>query len=331
MVNLVGILHLREIWYAICSESDYQIMKLVNNKSQNVVSNNNNDNNKPAEKKTKRKDLDFGAIDDRTKYWVLLALTCYNNNGYSEEDPKTCDNFLTFETLLTMHSHVHDKVMSDRNADRTGEQVFIYAVNLNKYEHCRTVIEMNNQRGWNIDFNRKIDLACYKACFKTLQVLLEAGIYNLNATGHYLDGVFLPKQNNDAEYGLIANTIGIEVQFLDVFNTPYAIYNKIIFRELGDFYHHFNVLMVVYSNSCNINCYLPSINDCNDIEDVSFHNINVTEISENNDIENSTLCNNKAITCQNQLDCQRQSNEKLYSHRSWFQILKCVLELNMFL
>ena len=37
----------------------------------------------------------------------------YNNNGYSEEDPKTCDNFLTVETLLTMHLDVYDKVMSD--------------------------------------------------------------------------------------------------------------------------------------------------------------------------------------------------------------------------
>ena len=45
-------------------------------------------------------------------------------------------------------------------------------------------------------------------------------------------------------------------------------YNKIILRELGDFYHHLNVLMDVASNSCNINCYLPSTNDCNDIADV---------------------------------------------------------------
>ena len=86
-------------------------------------------------------------------------------------------------------------------------------------EHCRTLIEMNNQRGWNIDFNEKIDLTCYKACFKALQVLLEAGIYNLNVTGHYLDGVFLPTKKNDPEYGLIVNPIGIEVQFLGVFNT----------------------------------------------------------------------------------------------------------------
>ena len=44
-----------EIWYAICLESDYQTMKLVNNKSQNMVvsssNNNNDDKNKPAAQK----------------------------------------------------------------------------------------------------------------------------------------------------------------------------------------------------------------------------------------------------------------------------------------
>ena len=48
------------------------------------------------------------------------------------------------------------------------------------------------------------------------------------------DGVLLATSNNDIEYGLIANPIGIGVEFLGVFNTPYC--------ELGDFNHHFNVL-----------------------------------------------------------------------------------------
>ena len=48
--------------------------------------------------------------------------------------------------------------------------------------------------------------------------------------------------NNNIEHGLIANPIGIEVEFLGVFNTPYVIYNKVMLRELDDFHHHFIVL-----------------------------------------------------------------------------------------